>query len=87
MIANANRTHFYVLQANPNNNKNAMFKSVVEADGQSLESWQRPFMEKISSLVLDTVSKNPKIRINSVNADFHEISKVTELCLALNGFN
>lgn len=78
--------HFYVLQANPNNNQDAMFESVLNRDNQSLESWQSHFMKTIRDLVRNTISENPKIRINSINADFQEISKVTELALSLNGF-
>lgn len=84
--SNIEKNNYFVLQANPNNNKNAMFESVLKNDKNSLEKWQTEFMNSVHEFILRTMEgKENEWRINAINIDFHEITEVTKLALKLNG--
>jgi hypothetical protein len=76
---------YYVLQANPNNNKFAMFDSVLgrgRADG-GLYALIYPLLRELPGFVLDAVRTIRHARINAISTDFIYEARVVETAIAL----
>lgn len=77
------RDRYYVLQANPNNNPNNMFDSVLQNDvGEGLFGFEYPFLRDLAPFVLSIKNIAHGARICAVSTDFMHTARVTEVALA-----
>lgn len=75
---------FYVMQANPNNAEDVMYRLLGE-NPASLEVWEKPFLLGLRRLIFEVVAEEPNVRINVVSTDLFGVSQPYQIAMELNG--